>query len=479
MLDTRLQTCFDLVGGEGIVCDVGTDHALLAAELIRSEKCRRVIASDIKEGPLDSARRTVERLGVADKVELVLSDGLASVPLDGVSDVVIAGMGGETIAAIISNALESGRCSAGLSWVLQPMTKPEYLRRAVYELGLKITEECAVEDGDKIYVVMRAVVSGETRCLTEFEARYGFFADDDEMGRRYRSHEASQMEKVSAALMKSGRQGEAVHYHALAYKLENGAGSVPLDEICTCLNSLYPFGIQEKWDNSGLLVNAGGDCRKVLVTLDIDKRAVREAAIKSADLMVSHHPVIFSPLSSVSSEMPVYQLIRNNISAICLHTNVDKSPSGTNGLILRELRSRFGFDGEPEYINSEECGYVCDLAESVSAAEFAEVLKSFFGCKHIRVSAGAGTVKKVAFCTGAGGSFLADVAEKGCDTYVTGEIKHDAWLSAEDYGVSVFECGHFHTENPMIWEFRRVLEERFPQLDIETAESSVDPCEYL
>ena len=103
MLDNRLTACAELVGGEGIVCDVGTDHAYLAAELINSGKCSKVIASDINEGPLDSARKTVEKYGITDKVELVLSDGLKNVSLDGVSDIVIAGMGGETIAAIIGS----------------------------------------------------------------------------------------------------------------------------------------------------------------------------------------------------------------------------------------------------------------------------------------------------------------------------------------------------------------------------------------
>ncbi len=119
MLDIRLKTCFDMVGGRGIVCDVGTDHALLAAELINSGKCEKVIASDIKEGPLAAAKKTVERSGITDKVELILSDGLVNVPLEGVSDIVIAGMGGETIADIISESIEC--IPENVRLVLQPM----------------------------------------------------------------------------------------------------------------------------------------------------------------------------------------------------------------------------------------------------------------------------------------------------------------------------------------------------------------------
>ena len=108
MLDKRLEKIAGLVSGKGIAADVGTDHAYLAAELVISGKCSRVIASDVKEGPLASAAKTVERYGISDKVQLVLSDGLAEVPLDGVTDVIIAGMGGETIAHILSAAKAHG-----------------------------------------------------------------------------------------------------------------------------------------------------------------------------------------------------------------------------------------------------------------------------------------------------------------------------------------------------------------------------------
>ena len=131
MLDKRLNKIAELVSGTGIAADVGTDHAYLAAELINSGKCSKVIASDVKEGPLEAARNTVEKYGIQDKVELVLSDGLEKVDLNGVTDVVIAGMGGETITAII------GQCDAemdNIRFILQPMTKVELLRKNLYEL---------------------------------------------------------------------------------------------------------------------------------------------------------------------------------------------------------------------------------------------------------------------------------------------------------------------------------------------------------
>ncbi len=479
MLDKRLEKIAGLVSGRGIAVDVGTDHAYLAAELVTSGRCSRVIASDIKEGPLESAARTVEKYGVTDKVQLILSDGLAEVPMDGVTDVAIAGMGGETIADIIRGLSYDRYEPENVRWILQPMTKPEYLRKALYELDLQIIGEYAVEEGGKLYVIMVAEYNPEFRRLTEFEALYGFFADDDEMGRKYREHESERLAKIAENLSSAGKDNEAIHYSALSEKMKNGVDIYPVNEIYSFLDSVFPFERQEKWDNSGLLVNSGTDCSKVLMTLDIDKRAVDEAELKAADMVVSHHPVIFSPLKRISSEMPVYRLVKNDISAVCMHTNVDISPLGTNGFILRELRKNYELECEPEHINFEECGYICTLKETVPAAEFAETLKKIFGCEYIRASADTGMVKKVAFCSGSGGSFLADVAANGCDTYVTGDVKHDVWMDAQSVGVKVFDCGHFHTENPVIWEFRRILEQRFPRLDVEIAESSVDPCIYF
>ena len=479
MLDKRLEKIAELVSGKGIAADVGTDHAYLAAELVISGKCSRVIASDVKEGPLASAAKTVERYGISDKVQLVLSDGLAEVPLDGVTDVIIAGMGGETISDIIG-AVDCGSYEPeNVRWILQPMTKPEYLRKMLYEYGMQITGEYAVEDSDKLYVVMVAEYNPDFRRLTEFEALYGFFAEGDELGNKYRQRESERLAKIAENLASAGKLGESVHYSALSEKMKSGADVYTVGEIYGCFDNVFPFETQEKWDNSGLLVNSGSDCSKVLLTLDIDKRAVDEAELKAVDMVISHHPVIFSPLKSISAEMPVYRLIKNDISAVCMHTNVDVSPFGTNGVILRELEKNFGFDGEPEHFNSDECGYVCTFRETVPLTDFAEILKKIFGCQCIRVSADAGAVKRAAFCSGSGGSFLAEAAASGCDAYITGDVKHDVWMDAQSLGVKLFDCGHFHTENPVIWEFRRILEEKFPRLDVEIAESSVDPCIYF
>lgn len=483
MLDNRLRKIAELVSGVGITADVGTDHAYLAAELINSGRCRRVIASDIKEGPLESARNTVERYGIQDKVELVLSDGLKNVPLDGVSDVVIAGMGGETIAAIIEQIDVSSGAANNIRWILQPMTKPEILRKKLYEYGLAITNEQVVEEGGKLYVIIAAEYTPESRYLTEAESICGFF-ENDEIGRKYRRGESERLEKAAKMLEKSGKRAEAVHFLALSEKLKNGIKAQPIVSIIDELNASYPFDLQEKWDNSGYLVESRSNrCSKLLLTLDITCKVANEAGCKGAELVVSHHPVIFEPRKKISRIDPVYVLIQSGVGALCMHTNLDIACGGTNGVILEKLRECLEIAEEPEQFENlgggNGLGWIVTLCEGISVRELAEVCKSIFGCRYVRTSKTDRSIRRIAFCSGSGGSLLGLAPEMGCDALITGDVKHDVWIDADNLDIALLDCGHFHTENIVLTELRRVLEEKFPQLDIEISERSVDPCQYV
>ena len=486
MLDNRLKKIAELVSGNGTAVDVGTDHAHLAAELITSGRCSKVIASDVKEGPLESARNTVERYGIQDKVELILSDGLEKVPLEGVSDIIIAGMGGETIAEIIEQAVRDDMKYEDMHWILQPMTKPEVLRKRLYETGFIIRGEYAVEDGDKMYLIIDAEYYPFI-CLrlTETDSLCGFFDKDDPVGKRYNEREAGKLKKISASLAGAGDRYGAQHCSALAYKLRNGTESVKIGDIISYLDALYPFSLQEKWDNSGYLVECEAqECQNVLLALDITNDVIDQAGYKCADLIISHHPVIFEPRRRITRNDPVYRLIESGTGALCLHTNLDIADGGTNGVILEKLGEKLDIAGEPEPFEElgggKSLGRIITLREGIGVEELAEICKGIFCCERVRISSKAEKpVSRIAFCSGSGGSMLGIALDKKCDALITGDVKHDVWIEAGNTGISVLDCGHFHTENIVLPELRRVLEEKFPQLDIEISECSVDPCEYV
>ncbi len=160
MLDARLTQVAAFVRNGSRLADIGTDHALLPAELVRQGICTYAIASDIKEGPVAAATRTVAEAGLADKINIRLGSGLETVKPDEVDDIVIAGMGGETIAMILNDAPWVKHERYRL--VLQPMTRAEKLRRYLWENGFDILTEVALQEGKHWYTVIHAEFVGNS-----------------------------------------------------------------------------------------------------------------------------------------------------------------------------------------------------------------------------------------------------------------------------------------------------------------------------
>lgn len=482
MLDERLGLCADFVSGKGIACDVGTDHAYLASELILSGKCSHVIASDINEKPLEFAKNTIDKYNISDKVDLILSDGLKEIPSENVTDVIIAGMGGETIAAIIKDC---DWLKYGVNLILQPMTKLSFLRKFLYDNGYEIKEEKITKDGDKFYIVMKTVWTATLKKLSEVDSIRGFLSEDSVLAQKYHESETERLNKISSSMESNGKNYESVHYKSLGTVVGKGHENISITDIYNYLDSLYPFNTQEKWDNSGLLVeNTYMECSKILLTLDIDYKTCFLAYRYGAELIISHHPVIFEPLKRITGNSPVKYLVRNEISAICMHTNLDIANGGTNGVILKKLSERFEFAENPEPFedcgNGNSLGWVCNLSEYVDAEELGKILKEIFGCKYVRMSTNIRkSVKRIAFCSGSGGSLLGLAMEKNCDAYITGDVKHDVWISANNNNITLYDCGHFHTENIVLEELRYVLEKKFPMLEIIIAQTSTDPVKYI
>lgn len=173
-LSPRLQAAAGMVRKGGEICDVGTDHALLPCRLYLDGE-RKLTAADINEGPLLSAKQTVMHyIGKEDAVRLVLSDGLDKI--DYADDVIIAGMGGELIARIISGCRF---LSENTHFILQPMTKAEVLRRELYKNGFYIEKELTAKENDRNYVIMSVYFGGEKCEITDAFAYAGKVTDKE------------------------------------------------------------------------------------------------------------------------------------------------------------------------------------------------------------------------------------------------------------------------------------------------------------
>lgn len=485
-LDNRLEECAKKVKGN-YICDIGTDHGYLPAYLIQSGNCERAIASDIAEKPLEYARRTAEKYGVSEKTKLIISDGLNNIPeTEPITDIVIAGMGGETIIKILEN------CPSGLkdkNFILQPMTKADLLRKNLYLLGFKIENETAVQDKDFIYTVMAVKYTGISLEISEKSAEIGKFDYTFESSLKYAEKRRKKYELILMSLKKSKNMNMELAGKAEDMKntMENIKDySETVGHAFDIINKFAPFSYQEKWDNSGLLVgDRNQKISKVLVSLDITNSVIEEAVSKKAELIVGHHPVIFNPLKSVPTTSPVYSLIRNSISAICVHTPLDVAKGGMNDIIFSMLDKSLGLTENYETLEktvSEDIGFgrVCELEnETDDIKGLAETLKKTFGCKAVRYGNLKKSVRKIAYCSGAGGSMLELVKEMGADAYITGDIKHDIWLKAEELGIVLFDCGHYYTETIAMETLKELLQAELINTEVEIAENNKDNTDFV
>ena len=200
-LSRRLAAIAALVPRGSVCIDVGTDHGYVPAWLIQNGVCPRALASDINAGPLDSARRTARAAGTAGKTEFLLCSGLDACPENGADAIVIAGMGGETIAAILEAAPWTRN---GAKLILQPQSRPELLRRWLTENGYVITQELLVEDG-RIYQLLTARGGASTAEYSQAEYHLGAFGQisASELFPRYLDAELCRAEKAISGLLSS------------------------------------------------------------------------------------------------------------------------------------------------------------------------------------------------------------------------------------------------------------------------------------
>ncbi len=214
-LDKRLACVAAMVRPGSRLADIGTDHAYLPVWLVEQGICPLAIASDIGQGPLDSARRTVEAAGLTREIPCRLGDGLSTIQPGEVEDIAIAGMGGETITAILEAA--SWVKNETIHLILQPMTRAEDLRRWLLENGFVIKQERLVRDKHHLYPVMAAVYAAAQPPTDELPVYAGFF--EAEEGRPYRQMMGEHLLRRAAGLSRTGDLTQAARLVDLANRL--------------------------------------------------------------------------------------------------------------------------------------------------------------------------------------------------------------------------------------------------------------------
>ena len=192
-LSPRLRKIYDLAEGEPVIWDVGTDHGFLPVRLVLSGSVDYAVASDINRGPIECARATAQKFGVDNKIELRLCDGLSGEIPDGLTTVIIAGMGGETIKNICESA--PWIIDRKVRLLLQPMTSIDSLREYVYSEKHSVTGEHLVREKDKIYTIIDIVCGGTAEDFTYLDTRIGKYTIKDEPYSDYLHREIMRLQR--------------------------------------------------------------------------------------------------------------------------------------------------------------------------------------------------------------------------------------------------------------------------------------------
>ena len=235
-----------------------------------------------------------------------------------------------------------------------------------------------------------------------------------------------------------------------------------IKDIYAWIDAYAPFSTQAAWDNSGLLLgSAERDVTKVLVCLDVTEDAARFAVQTHCDLILSHHPVIFRPVKQIGADSVYWTLIRNDISVLCAHTNLDKAPGGVNDTFCELIGMEY--EKCPDTL-AEGFLNIGNFSETYSAAGLAAFLSEKLGGAVRYINVGE-EIRTVAVCTGAGGEFAAQAREAGYSALITGDADHHDFLDAAAIGVSLFAAGHHETEVPIVHKLCTMLTAAFEQVE--------------
>lgn len=255
---------------------------------------------------------------------------------------------------------------------------------------------------------------------------------------------------------------------------------VKLNKILDFLCGFAPVEFAESYDNVGLLIgDKNKDVKKVLITLDADEGVVDDAQKNGCDLIISHHPLIFTPIKRITEDnsisKSIIKLIKNDISLISMHTNFDSVNSGLCDLFLDKIaktKDRTAIEGDPE----NGLGRIAELNEEKSLLDVLDIVKKEFkidNLKHIGDS--DKKIKKIAVCNGGGADFVYKAHELGAQVYISGDFKYHHARFAYENGISLIDVPHYNAEIIFCEYLKDLLNKEFlNELDILVTDKNID-----
>lgn len=256
-------------------------------------------------------------------------------------------------------------------------------------------------------------------------------------------------------------------------------------DILEFLGTVAPEYMKESWDRVGLNCGHGDrEVHKVLVALDPFDDVCEEALEFGAQLLVTHHALIWEP-GFVTDDTPTGSrtmfLIENGIAHINAHTNLDCAPGGVNDVLagVLGLEEVEVIDPAGETEDGTPYGLLrCGNREETSLEEFLELVKERLGTPVLRFVRGSHSVSRVAVGGGACAGAMHLAVAAGCDTFVTADVKYNQFWDARELGLNLIDAGHFYTENPVVPVLAAAIAEAFPEIEVKVSEHHGDCMEF-
>lgn len=265
-----------------------------------------------------------------------------------------------------------------------------------------------------------------------------------------------------------------------------------LRELLDRIRLKYPEELQYSWDNSSLnLGDLDQDINKIMLTLEITNRTIDEAIEKGVDLVISHHPFLMSKVNQIRTDTIkgglIYKMIRNNISAYCMHTSYDMAEDGLNDYFfdLLGIKDRQVLDVESSldsYNDGKEYGLgrLADLEKPIEIGDLISSLKDKLNIDHARyVGPKDLLINKIAVVTGNGSEFFQLAKSKGCDILITGDLKYHQAMDALDMGMALLDFGHYGTEHIFSKSVYNYINSISGDIEVLISEKNIDPFTFV
>ncbi len=233
-----------------------------------------------------------------------------------------------------------------------------------------------------------------------------------------------------------------------------------IKEIYNFLDSIAPFNTSAEWDNCGLSVGSlDFDVTKIIVALDVTADVIDAAVDSGAQLVITHHPLLFTPVSHIEADSLVYKAVKSGLTFISSHTCLDKADGGVNDCLAQKV-------GITDLRQSQLDEFLkIGEIEPCTPCEFALRVQKALGGR-VSYTDNHTIIKTVALCSGSGGDLI-DVAHlEGADALLTGEAKHHELLQADYLGTDLFVAGHYETEVIVCEYLRKVLSQEFCDIQV-------------